>query len=82
MPLYPHMKPPVFTPAYCSVMKGTGPEFIRQYIGMFVYVWTVKGSGFWLFPVFIRANILYGYVWRRSQPRYIRLQISKIDCLF
>lgn len=82
MPFKPQQKPPKFAPKYCSAMKGTGPKFIKQYIGLFVYIWPVKGDGFWLYLTCFNGNVLYGYIWYRSHPHYIHFHISKIDCLF
>lgn len=82
MSIKPQQKPPEFIPKYCPAMKGTGTKFINQYIGLYVYVWTVKGKGFWLYPTNISGNVLRGYIWRHSRPQYIRLLISKIDCLY
>ncbi len=82
MPFKPQQPPPKFKPKYCPAMKGTGSKFIKQYIGLFVYVWTVKGEGFWLYPTGINRDVLYGYIWYRSKPHNIHFHISKIDCLY
>lgn len=82
MLMKPQHKPPVFIPKYCPALRGTAKEFIKQYIGMYVYIWTVNGKGFWIYPMYIRKNRLYGYIWQHSRPRFIRLNLSKIDCLY
>lgn len=76
------LKPPGFIPAYCPALKGTGPQFIKQYINLFVYIWTVRGTGFWMYVTDVNNNVLYGYVWHRSRPRHMRIAVSKIDCLY
>ena len=78
----PRLKPPDFIPVYCRAMKGTGPQFIKQYVNLFVYVWTRGGDGFWMYVLGVNNNIIYGYVWRRLRPRYLHIPITKIDCLY
>lgn len=67
----PATRPPNAVPKYCRALKGTGPNFIGQYIGFLVYVWTVYGNGFWVYPTGISSGILYGYVWRTSHYEFI-----------
>jgi len=78
----PTMRPPNTVPKYCRSMKGTGPNFIRQYIGFLVYIWTVRGSSFWMYPTGISNGILYGYVWKAPHYQYAQLRVSMIDCLY
>lgn len=78
----PTTKPPNAVPKYCRAMKGTGPSFIRQHIGFLVYLWTVYGNGFWMYPTGISNGILYGYVWKDSYYKYLSLRVSVIDSLY
>lgn len=78
----PSTRPPNITPVYCPIMKGTGPQFIRQHIGLLVYIWTIRGNGFWFYPTGIRNGVLLGYIWKNMQYQPARLNISQIDCLY
>lgn len=78
----PTTRPPNVIPKYCRAMKGTGPNFIQQHIGFLVYIWTVSGSSFWMYPMGIRNGVLYGYIWKASHYRYSQLRVSMIDCLY
>lgn len=78
----PTTKPPNVIPQYCRAMRGTGPDFIRQYMGFLVYVWTVYGNGFWLYPVGISNGMLYGYIWKNTRYEYTQFRVSLIDCIF
>lgn len=78
----PATRPPSVVPKYCRAMKGTGPNFIRQYIGFLVYVWTVYGGGFWIYPTGISNGILYGYVWKTSHYEFSQFRVSMIDCVY
>jgi len=78
----PTTKPPNVVPQYCPAIKGTGPSFIRQYVGFLVYVWTVDGHGFWAYPLSVQNGVLYGYIWRTTYYEYTQFNISMIDCLY
>lgn len=82
MRLRPTTRPPYMIPQYCSVLKGTGPKFVRQYVGFLVYVWTFYGNAFWLYISGIQNNTLYGYVWKNTYYQYSYFNISMIDCLY
>jgi len=78
----PGIRPPYTIPKYCSIMRGTGPAVIGQHVGLLVYIWTVSGSGFWMYPTSIRNNVVYGYVWDGTRYQYTFFEISQIDCLY
>lgn len=78
----PVTRPPSVAPKYCRAMSGTGPNFIRQYIGFLVYVWTIYGSGFWVYPTGISDGVLYGYIWKTTHYEYSQFRVSIIDCLY
>jgi hypothetical protein len=82
----PHYRPPFYqfrnTPAYCPCLEGTGPQYIKQCLNMYVYVWTVSKKSFWMYPVKIEKGILYGYIHNGITWRYVKLNINQIDCIY
>ncbi|PKM62865.1 MAG: hypothetical protein CVU97_03105 [Firmicutes bacterium HGW-Firmicutes-21] len=60
LPLSP---PPPVIPSYCGISIKPTPEILNAYINLFVYVWLINGSAFWMFPKKIHKNILCGYIW-------------------
>jgi|GEM_PF-3663422 hypothetical protein len=81
-----YYKPPFYAfgkvPAYCPCLEGTGPEYIKQCLNMYVYVWTVSKKSFWMYPVRIENGVLYGYIQSGRMWRYARLNINQIDCIY
>jgi len=78
----PGTRPPNAVPGYCAFMRGTGPAMIGQHLGLLIYIWTVFGRGFWLYPTSIRSGVVYGYMWNGTRYQYTFFEISKIDCLY
>ena len=78
----PTTRPPSMVPGYCGILRGTGPASIRQHVGYLVYLWTVSGDGFWMYPTDVSNGILYGYIWKSSHYEYAQLRVSLIDCLY
>ena len=78
----PPAPPPNIIPKYCPCLKGTGANFIRQHLKLYIYVWTTHKEAFWMYPVRIRGNILLGYVWKSSVWKCAQINISQIDCIF
>lgn len=78
----PGIRPPNTIPPYCPVMRGTGPSMIAQHVGLLVYIWTVSGSGFWMYPTSTHSTVVYGYVWDGTRYQYMFFEISQIDCLY
>ena len=75
----PPSPPPSVIPQYCPFMQNTGPDYIRQYVNYFVYVWTVYGNSFWIFPVDFAGTILFCYAWDGTEWKYIQLDVKLID---
>jgi hypothetical protein len=78
----PTARPPEIVPKYCRAMRGTGPEFIRQYTGFLVYIWTIYGNGFWIYSLGVDNGVLSGYLWKNSRYQYTCFNVSIIDCLY
>jgi hypothetical protein len=78
-PLYP---PPEIIPQYCGERKNISPDLIRQYINYFAYVWMMHGNSFWICPVDSMGDVLFCYAWNGSDWKFIRLNISGIDCFY
>lgn len=75
----PPSPPPSAMPQYCPFMKNTGSEYIRQHLNYFIYVWTVYGNAFWIFPVDIVGNVMFCYAWDGTVWKYIQLDLKLID---
>lgn len=78
----PTTRPPNMVPTYCRILRGTGPASIRQHVGYLVYIWTVDGDGFWMYPTEVRGGILFGYIWKSAHYEYAQLRVSLVDCLY
>lgn len=78
----PTTRPPNMVPTYCRILRGTGPASIRQHVGYLVYIWTVYGDGFWMYPTEVHGGILYGYIWKSAHYEYSQLRVSLVDCLY
>lgn len=78
----PTTRPPNMVPGYSRSLRGTGPGSIRQHIGYLIYLWTITGDGFWMYPTEVRGGILYGHIWKNSRYEYGQLRVSLIDCLY
>jgi len=78
----PANPPPSVNPQYSPFLKNTGPEYIRQYIKSFVYIWTRYKNSFWFYPVDFAGDNAFGYAWDGSDWKYITIKIDQIDCIY
>lgn len=78
----PPSPPPSAVPQYCPCLRNTGSEYIGQYLNSLVYVWTIYRNSFWLYPVDIIGDVLFGYVWDDSDWEYIKININLMDSLY
>ena len=78
----PPSPPPQNSPPYCRERNGFGSDLIKQYINDLVYVWMLHGNSFWICPVDSMGDVLFCYAWDGSDWKFIRLNISGIDCFY
>lgn len=69
---------PVTTPQYCTGLYNAEPNAIKQYLFTYIYVWTENGFSFWLFPICLRDDIIYGYIWEGESWIYSTVDRSLI----
>ena len=82
MPTPPSTPPPRGIPRYSPALRGLGPSFIPECLNHFIYVWTIYGNSFWMYPVDLIDNLLFGYAWDGSDWKYIRIPVNLIDSFY
>jgi hypothetical protein len=78
----PPCSPPKKSPPYCSARNGFDSDLIKQYINGSVHVWMLHGNSFWICPVDSMGDVLFCYAWDGSDWKFIRINISGIDCFY
>jgi len=78
----PPSPPPGTIPQYCPFLKNFGLDFILQRLKQLIYVWTVYGNSFWIYPVDVMGCILFCYAWDGLDWKYIQFNICLIDSFY
>lgn len=76
----PPSPPPTVRPTYSLGLHRTSHEFIRQNMLMYIYVWMCTGQSFWMYPIKIDNNKIYGHIWNEQQWIYMALHLNSIEC--
>lgn len=76
--LRPMAPPPDIKPAYCRGMEKAAQEFLKQYVGLYVYVFLNDGKAFWIFPVEVSDGDVLGYAWKNDRWQLISINLSSI----
>ncbi len=80
--LYPPSPAPSVIPTGCSWNKNENPDMILKYVFLYIYVWTDSENSFWMYPIGIWYNNIYGYIWDNSKWKYEKIHINSIDRIF
>lgn len=59
----PPQTPPPNAPPHCPDFHLATPEFLKNCMNKYVYIWLRSGVGFWLYPTEGGTKYIYGYVW-------------------
>ncbi len=78
----PLSPPPPFSPQHHPVLKGTGPQFIRQYLFLYTYILTTGNQSFWIYPIRFDDQFVFAYVWEDDTWNLAKIPIDSIDCIY
>ena len=84
IPPPPSFAPNVIIPNHSkNIQKAATYEILNQYLLSNIYVWLKDtGKSFWMYPVRINKNIIYGYVWKNHKWNYTYIYLHKINFFY
>jgi hypothetical protein len=80
--LFPPSPAPNTIPDGCSWCSKDDIGILEQFKFLYIYVWCSDGNSFWLYPIAILKDLIYGYVHENLKWKYTKLEINKIDRIF
>jgi len=69
---FPPSPPPNISPTSCHGFNDAIPKFLRQHMRMYIYVWMYTGQSFWMYPVSLNNERIYGHIWNGQRWVYTR----------
>ena len=78
----PPAPPPRYTPKIHSCLKGTGPQYIKQYLFLCTYILTTNNQELWIYPVRVDQFFVYAYIWKNERWTSGKMAINEIDSIY
>lgn len=81
-PDIPPSPAPRVVPKYCSVLKNPEADTLKQYLKMYIYIWTKNDYAFWMYPIEFYDDSIYGYIWTGDAWEPARIYYNNIDSFY
>ena len=66
-------------PPYIGMKKNATYSVLRHYLKRNIYVWLKDNNySFWVYPIRLGKDILYGYIWDNYKWTYSNIYLKKI----
>jgi len=60
---FPPAPAPEVVPGYCQRFYNLSPEILSMYLYSYIYIWITPFESFWMYPINVDINYIYGYIW-------------------